>query len=250
MIASPPPSPPPLSGGARGGGGDRIRAASLELGLALGGLFVGVFVLSSLRSLGLWPESSRGMGLVSGPVITGIAAVVYLQVALRAELPVVRADVPRATLGRTLVVVAIGIAAALLGSMALGAIVELLGAPVSEQASLLEVVAAWHDGSDRLSMIVLGMSAVVLAPIVEECLFRGLLFVRLRRHVSRGFAYGASALAFAAIHGNLAGLVVYVWLGLVFAMTVERTGRTTAAIVVHAGNNAFAFAALWLAPPG
>lgn len=226
-----------------------MRAASLELGLALAGLFVGVLVLSMLRSLGLWVDSSRGLGLVSGPVITGIAAVFYLQIALRSRLPAIRADPPRASTGRTLVVVAIGIGAALGGSMGLGALVELIGAPVSEQASLLEVVAAWHDGTDRVSMIVLGVSAVVLAPIVEECLFRGLLFVRLRRHASRGFAYGASALVFAAIHGNLAGLVVYVWLGLVFAATTERTGRTTAAIAVHAGNNAFAFAALWLAPP-
>lgn len=229
--------------------GDRMRAASLELGLALCGLVVGVVVLSLLRSIGVWPDSSSALGLVSGPTITGLGAVFYLWIALRTRVPVVRADVPRATFGRTAAVVAIGVAAALGGSIAIGSLLEQLGAPVSEQAALLDVVAQWHAGTDRVSMIVLGVSAVVLAPIAEECLFRGLLFVRLRRHASRGFAYGASALAFAAIHGNMAGLLVYVWLGLVFATTVERTGRTSAAVLVHAGNNAFAFGALWLTPP-
>jgi membrane protease YdiL (CAAX protease family) len=90
----------------------------------------------------------------------------------------------------------------------------------------------------------LAVSAVVLAPLAEESLFRGLLFRRILERVGPWPAYVVSALAFAAIHGNLAGLVIYVWLGLVFAETLRRTGRLWTAIVVHMGNNAFALSLL------
>ena len=59
----------------------------------------------------------------------------------------------------------------------------------------------------------------------------------------------ASALAFAAIHGNWTGLFVYVWLGLVFAHAYARTGRITCAILTHAGNNAITLALLVTGDP-
>ncbi|MGB1015975.1 MAG: lysostaphin resistance A-like protein, partial [Nannocystaceae bacterium] len=77
---------------------------------------------------------------------------------------------------------------------------------------------------------------VVLAPIAEEWLMRGLLFARIRR-ANPVAAYAVTALAFAAIHGNPAGFVVYAWLAIVFAHAMARTGRLSAAIGVHALNN-------------
>jgi membrane protease YdiL (CAAX protease family) len=44
--------------------------------------------------------------------------------------------------------------------------------------------------------------------------------------------------------------VIYVWLGLVFARAYARTGRLSAAVAVHLGNNAITLALLLLAPPG
>jgi membrane protease YdiL (CAAX protease family) len=96
-------------------------------------------------------------------------------------------------------------------------------------------------------VLALGGSIVIgelLELVAEEWLFRALLLRRLLAHVGRPFAYGASALGFAAIHGNPAGFVVYVWLGLVFAVAMERTGKVASPITVHLTNNAFAFALL------
>jgi len=230
---------------------DRWRPALTELALVLTGLVTGIAVLFVLRALGVWPNSSRGLGLASGPMITGIAATFYWFASTRMDpvVPVFAQPLPRAPVLRTIAVTLIAIALALVGSAAIGWLVDLLGAPVSEQASILEIVAGWHDGTDRVTMMVLGVCAVVLAPFAEECLFRGLLFARLRRSSGRPVAYVVTAIGFAAIHGNVAGLVVYVWLGLVFAWSMERTGRVGAAIAVHMGNNAFAFGLLLVAPP-
>jgi membrane protease YdiL (CAAX protease family) len=229
---------------------DRWRALSTELALAVFGMFVGIAVLSILRSVGLWPSSSvQGIGLVSGPVITGIGALTYLLctrfvVAAASPMPLPRASVLRA-LGITLGC----IAAAIVGSIALGELLELVGAPVAEQESILEIVRAWHRGEDDGTIVLLGASAVVLAPVAEESLFRGLLFARLRASNGRALAYVVSALGFALIHANPAGLAIYGWLGLCFAFALERTGRLWPAIAVHMGNNAFAFAALLLEEP-
>ncbi len=230
---------------------DRWRPALTELALVLTGLMTGVALLFVLRTLGVWPTSARGLGLASGPMITGTAALFYWYASKRLDPPIpsITDPLPRAEAWRSIAITLVAIALALVGSAVIGWLLDLVGAPVSEQESILEIVADWHAGTDRTTMIVLGISAVLLAPLAEECLFRALLFTRLRACSGRVAAYLVSALGFAAIHGNLAGLAVYVWLGLVFAWSMERTGRTWAAIAVHMGNNAFAFGALLLAPP-
>lgn len=230
---------------------DRWRALSTELALAVFGMFAGIVVLSVLRGIGLWPSSSvQGIGLVSGPAITGIAAATYWfgsRYAVReavAPTPLPRLPVLHA-IGVTLGCIALAIG----GSIVLGELLELLGAPVAEQGSILEIVRAWHRDDDDGSIVLLGASACVLAPLAEESLFRGLLFARLRASNGRALAYGVSALGFAIIHANPAGLVIYGWLGLCFAFALERTGRLWPAVVVHMANNAFAFTALLLEEP-
>jgi membrane protease YdiL (CAAX protease family) len=219
---------------------DRARLAGSELALAFAGLVIGVLALVIVRSTGAVPELSE---FVAGPAITAIAAVFYAWASRRAiplGIPAVAEPSTRSIAGTTIVCIVL----ALGGSIVIGELLELVGVPVQEQARILEIVAAAKSGEDRQTIIVLGISAVVLAPIAEEWLFRALLLRRLLAHVGRPFAYGASALGFAAIHGNPAGFVVYVWLGLVFAVAMERTGKVASPITVHLANNAFAFALL------
>ena len=152
---------------------------------------------------------------------------------------------PPAGLGALVGEVALGILVAIAGSYILALVMQALGAPVSEQRLVLELTASGDLRRPELATLVL--SALVLAPVGEELFFRRLL---LRRTWQRGGAvagYLASALLFAAFHGNLQGFVVYAWLGLVFARTYARTGRIGAAIAVHFGNNAITLAMLVLA---
>lgn len=131
---------------------------------------------------------------------------------------------------------------AVLGSFALALLMQALGAPVVEQTLVLEITRS--GDLRRPELAILCFSALVLAPLAEELFFRQQLFGRIRRGSGPLAAYLASALIFAAFHNNLQGLVVYAWLGLVFASAYVRTGRISAAIAVHFANNAFTLTAL------
>ena len=218
---------------------ERTRLAGSELALAFAGLVIGVLVLVVVRAAGLHLSE-----FLAGPAITAIGAGFYAWASRRTMPLALPSPRTRPNARGIVIVTMVCIGLALGGSMVLGELLELLGVPVQEQARILEIVAAAKSGEDRGTLVVLGISAVVLAPIAEEWLFRGLLLRRLLAHVGRPFAYGASALGFAAIHGNPAGFVVYVWLGLVFGVAMERTGKVTSPIAVHLANNAFAFALL------
>ncbi|WP_257313370.1 CPBP family intramembrane glutamic endopeptidase [Geothrix fuzhouensis] len=82
----------------------------------------------------------------------------------------------------------------------------------------------------------LAMFAVVagLAPFFEELLFRGFLFPVMARQGRVTVALFASALLFGVIHLQPAGLPILSTLGLVLALAVRRTGSLWPAILVHA----------------
>lgn len=143
--------------------------------------------------------------------------------------------------------VALHLLVAVAGSYLLAVLMHLLGAPVVEQGLVLELTAS--GDLRRPELAILCFSALVLAPIGEELFFRGQLLRRTWRRGGPLAAYLASAFLFAAFHGNLQGFVVYAWLGLVFAHVHARTGRLSAAVAVHLGNNAVTLAILLLAPP-
>ena len=99
----------------------------------------------------------------------------------------------------------------------------------------------------KLSLVV---AAVVLAPVTEEIIFRGVLLKALRNHSNR-FIMVATALVFSAVH--LLGLDLdRLWtsaalvlpqiflLGLLLAWLTLRTGRLGPAIFLHSGWNLLA----------
>ena len=232
----------------------RLRPAGAEIALAFAGMLLGVGVAIVVGMLGVLPSEGplgRAVGFVSGPAITGIGALFYAWAAKQLPPPLVtdRAE-PAGLVSVPMPVVQalgwalVGVAAALAGSYALGELMTVLGFPVEEQESIVAITTAGKKGEATVELVMLGLSAVILAPLAEEFLFRGLLFRRIFARVGPIVAYAVSAVAFAAIHGNLAGFVVYMWLGLVFAETLRRTGRLWAAVVVHMGNNAFALSLL------
>ena len=90
--------------------------------------------------------------------------------------------------------------------------------------------------------------AVVLAPVTEELLFRGLLFASLRRRLAWPIAALVSALAFAVLHGyGLQGFASVMWSGLVWAWAYERTRSLWPAIIGHAFGNLSASALVLVA---
>ena len=100
------------------------------------------------------------------------------------------------------------------------------------------------SGIGGAGLVAMGIGVVVVAPIVEELFFRGLLLDTMRRRWGTATAVVASSLFFGATHFQplqFAGLALA---GFVFAAAVVRTGRLGTAIAVHAGFNATTFVAL------
>ena len=80
--------------------------------------------------------------------------------------------------------------------------------------------------------------AVVVAPVSEEFIFRGLVFHGLRK--THGFLWSAlwSSLFFIAVHPLQSAVSLFA-LAAVNAWIMERTGRLTPCVLVHAAWNAF-----------
>ncbi len=92
------------------------------------------------------------------------------------------------------------------------------------------------------STVLAFVAAVVLAPIAEELLFRGLLFRALLQRRSVHVAALVSSLVFAVVHIDVAvsqpiALVGLTLVGVALAYAYERTGSLLVPIVGHAAFN-------------
>jgi membrane protease YdiL (CAAX protease family) len=101
--------------------------------------------------------------------------------------------------------------------------------------------------------LVLIVVAVVIAPIVEEIVFRGVLLRALRSRLSvapavviQGVVFGASHASLAYGAGNLGLILVLSAMGVTFGFAAERAGRLGPSMWAHAMVNATAIALAWL----
>ncbi len=78
---------------------------------------------------------------------------------------------------------------------------------------------------------------VLQAPLVEEILFRGILFPVMRFSAPRWLAYFIPALLFAVVHLSLLNLAPLFVLALFLAWQYEKTGNLLCPIMTHAGFN-------------
>jgi membrane protease YdiL (CAAX protease family) len=100
-----------------------------------------------------------------------------------------------------------------------------------------------NAGGAKLAILV--VTALLVAPVVEELFFRGLLLRSLQRRMSAPYAVALSALAFGLAHVLVdfgAGVVLpaLVALGMVSGIFAVRTGNLSRSILLHAGFNLLA----------
>lgn len=86
------------------------------------------------------------------------------------------------------------------------------------------------------SQILYGISVVILAPLFEEFVFRGIIFSRLEKH-GAGFAVVGSALIFGLAHTYLGNVVFAFVVGLALGFLYYKTRNLWACIAVHFINN-------------
>lgn len=93
-------------------------------------------------------------------------------------------------------------------------------------------------------LIALAVGIVVVAPVVEEVIFRALVFRWIRQRWALWPAALLSGLVFAAFHLDPVTLVPLTLTGVALAWAYDRTGSLWASIVPHAGLNALVLLAL------
>lgn len=215
--------PPPWPGG--------VGAAVLLRGGAIGAIVMAVCLLYmppenvSLRALAI--------PLTNVPVL----ALAYYHLFRPAGMTFEEGfglSLPWVHIGRLLTAVLAIVAAGLWG--------EWLMDRVTEHWQLASHWTEWFDedlvwGSSSLTMVSL-LEYVILAPLFEELVFRGLLFAILRRKFRFLPAALISAAIFGLAHGyGVVGLISVCWSGVLWAWIYEKTGSLAPGILAHAINN-------------
>ena len=83
------------------------------------------------------------------------------------------------------------------------------------------------------------LGVAILAPIIEEFVFRGVIMSRLAKH-GNGFAVVVSGLIFGLAHSDVVSVVFATIVGLAFGWIYLKTGNLWVTIFVHFLNNALA----------
>ncbi len=233
---------PAIAGGATVGTGLATAAIAVYF---LGQLVVGVLAGGLLAGAGVADVGAVDPVLLLGAAVAGqvggLAAAVVLLRARRAPLAAVVGPV-RPVARRLGAGLGLGVATMLGSSLLVAVLVRLSGSDaVPEQLILDEALA----GGVRTALAL--VAAVVLAPVAEELLFRGLLYRALRRRRGVLGAVVVSSVAFAVVHLDVAAtqplaLVGLTLVGVVMALAYERTGGLLVPVAAHAAYNGTALA--------
>lgn len=141
----------------------------------------------------------------------------------------------------------LGLATVVVSLTVVGILVRVTG---SEQAP--EQLIGGDVIEDPVQLLLAVLIAVVLAPLAEELIFRGLLHRNLRRRMRIVPATLVSSVLFAVVHVDVVlsqpiALVGLTLAGAVMAIAYERTGSLIVPVAIHAVYNATTLVALVVA---
>ena len=88
---------------------------------------------------------------------------------------------------------------------------------------------------------ILGLSVIVAAPLGEELFFRGLVFRALDVSLPVWLAFLGSGVAFALMHFNIAVVVPFTVIGMIFAWAYRASGSLWTTVAAHAIFNTVSF---------
>lgn len=201
-------------------------------------------VVSIPASVGLAPGEPIGPVRTTAAVVlqnVGIVAALWLISRFKGQDSLVRDfGFPRAdwfTPGVVAAWLALGVAGSIVVNLALLPI-QRLGHLDQNAQDVARTVRHAHGPA----LAGLFLAIVVVAPLVEELLFRGVLLRALQRRFTTSVAIVGSALVFAAAH-ILGGADAYAvvpglfLLGIASGVTAVRSGNLTRSVLLHAGFN-------------
>lgn len=154
--------------------------------------------------------------------------------------------------------------AALVGGAVLGALTVPLAGAINllvdrvtpETFENPQITALAPTTLSAVTMIGMFVIAAVVAPLVEEVVFRGVLYGWMRRSLRPAIAAVLSGVIFASVHGVPQLVPALAVQGIILALVYERTGSLWPSVVLHGVFNGIMLAMLYalllgggLAPP-
>jgi membrane protease YdiL (CAAX protease family) len=112
-----------------------------------------------------------------------------------------------------------------------------------------QAVETLQKATPGFSRIYLIFFAVILAPLAEETLFRGILYPTIKQYGFPRLALWGSSLLFAAIHLNLSAFLPLTLFAIALTILYEKTRNLLACIVAHGIFNAFGVVLLYYYTP-
>ncbi len=105
------------------------------------------------------------------------------------------------------------------------------------------VVKMLQDGGAQAigQVIAIGVLSIIVAPFVEEMLFRGVLYIHIRDMGFPTLAVGVSALIFSVVHGNMLVFIPLVLFAIFLTFLYERYADLTVCIFAHSAFNSANF---------
>lgn len=111
--------------------------------------------------------------------------------------------------------------------------------PVPQQS-----VQALQNSASFEEQLYFGLAAIFIAPIVEEIIFRGIMYPALKQFGLARFALWSTSIFFALTHANAMTFVPLCFLAVILTFLYESTNNLLAPIITHALFNAANFYAL------
>jgi membrane protease YdiL (CAAX protease family) len=113
-----------------------------------------------------------------------------------------------------------------------------------EAVQTLRVAVSWVERAT------LGGVTILVAPVAEEVLFRGIIYPWIKQAGFPRLALWITSIVFAAIHSNLMIFLPLLLLALALTVLYEKTNNLLAPIIAHALFNGMNFAVLYLTESG
>lgn len=208
-----------------------------KVDLIVVGMIVGFYFLPVLLAT-ISPEEEK-RGEITAPdlifnmglqffLVALVTAIVISRIRPVAWLGLKWKDWPWVFFMAPLTVVSMWVAFAVLYAIGYDTLIESLGVQLVQ-----DTVDLFQTTQDMNVLILMAFTAVIIAPLCEEVVFRGYIYPTLKRFSGPWIGALVSALFFSAAHGSVATLIPLFIFGLALVFLYERTGSIWAPISVH-----------------
>lgn len=194
-------------------------AAAADLGMAAGEIMPDVEAIT-LGAIDYMMQNQNGIVIISG-IITILFLLLFFLI--RKKNMLAEANVTKTLVKNVPIAVGLGIGMMLTINFGLALLPESWLVAYSRQSNMLV------EGTTVAIII----STMIMAPLIEELIFRGLMLSRLRKAVPDAAAIVITSLIFGLAHGQILWMTYTFVLGVVLAIVAVKSDSVIPSIILH-----------------